>query len=143
MIMQCEAIEDLLGLELAHGSRLEFADAVEKGLPTSALERLASAMAPGKASFKFRFVPKATLERRKRTTDKLLSREESNRIARVAKVFAFAEEIYGTRSDARAFLMRPHIMLDGKKPLDVALATDPGSDVVTNILGRIACSAAI
>jgi uncharacterized protein (DUF2384 family) len=29
-------------------------------------------------------------------------------------------------------------MLDGKPPLDVALATGPGADLVINILGRVA-----
>jgi len=29
-------------------------------------------------------------------------------------------------------------MLDGKAPLDVALATGPGADVVINLLGRAA-----
>jgi putative toxin-antitoxin system antitoxin component (TIGR02293 family) len=136
-------VEELLGLENAKGSRLALADSVENGLPLSALERLAGQVSPGDTSFKFRLIPKATFERRKRAVKKILNREESDRIARLAKVFSLAESVYGTPDGARAFLTRPHMMLDGKLPLDVALATGPGADVVSNILGRAAYGAAV
>ena len=59
-------------------------------------------------------------------------------MARLAKVFAFALDIYREPVRVRAFLSRPHAMLDGRLPLDVALATGPGADLVVNLLGRAA-----
>ena len=143
MATQFAEVEDLLGLEGTGGSRLALANSVENGLPISALERLALQVSPGDSSFKFRLIPKATFERRKKAAKKLLNREESDRLARLAKVFALAESVYGTPDGARAFLTRPHMMLDGKLPLDVALATGPGADAVSNILGRTAYGAAV
>ena len=53
-------------------------------------------------------------------------------------MFSFALDIYHAPEKAREFLTRPHPMLDGKPPLDVALATGPGADLVINLLGRAA-----
>ena len=53
-------------------------------------------------------------------------------------MFSFALDIYGAPERAREFLGRAHPMLDGKAPLDVALATSPGADLVINLLGRAA-----
>lgn len=49
---------------------------------------------------------------------------------------SFALEIYGNADTARAFLSKPHVMLDGNVPFEVALATGPGADSVINVLGR-------
>ena len=62
---------------------------------------------------------------------------DGNRLARLAKVYVFALDIYRDNGDAREFLKRPHAMLDCKSPLDVALATDPGADAVINLLGGV------
>jgi uncharacterized protein (DUF2384 family) len=86
---------------------------VEAGLPVSALDHLADVVAPDDTRFKFRLIPKATLERRRRST-KRLTAEEADRLARLAKVYSIA--------------------------LDVALATGPGADAVINLLGRAAYS---
>ena len=104
----------------------------------TALDRLADIVAPDDARFKFRLIPKATLERRRKSPSKRLTSEEGDRLARLAKVFSFALDIYKQPEPAREFLTRPHPMLDGKPPLDVALATGPGADVVINLLGGAA-----
>ena len=64
--------------------------------------------------------------------------DEGNRLARLAKVYVFALDIYQDSGNAGEFLKRPHAMLDGKPPLDVALATNPGADAVINLLGGVA-----
>jgi putative toxin-antitoxin system antitoxin component (TIGR02293 family) len=112
------------------------------GLPVTALDRLAEAVAPEDARFKFRLIPKATLERRRKST-KRLTIEEGDRLARLAKVFAIGLDIYGDPTKVRKFLQRPHMMLDDKAPLDVALATGPGADAVINLLGRAAYSGGV
>ncbi len=136
-------VEDLLGLDFSRGSRLGLANSVEEGIAVSALDRLAAVDSPGGARFKFRLIPKATLERRRQSPKKLLTREESNRLARFAKVFALAENVYGSASQARESLTRPHMMLHSRTPLEFALATGPGADAVSNLLGRAAYGSAV
>jgi putative toxin-antitoxin system antitoxin component (TIGR02293 family) len=139
MALQFASVEALLGVNPGRQtSRLALAYSIETGLPVAALDRLADVVAPDDARFKFRLIPKATLERRRRSSTKRLTSEEGDRLARLAKVFSFALEIYKDPQKAREFLTRPHPMLDGKPPLDVALATTPGADVVINLLGRAA-----
>jgi putative toxin-antitoxin system antitoxin component (TIGR02293 family) len=139
MATQPNSIEALLGVKAGvQASRLVLPSSIEKGLPVAALDRLADSVAPGDARFKFRLIPKATLERRRKSATKRLTSEEGDRLARLAKVFSFALDIYREPERARAFLGRPHPMQDGKAPLDVALATSPGADLVINLLGRAA-----
>jgi putative toxin-antitoxin system antitoxin component (TIGR02293 family) len=138
MSAQISTIENLLGVKpQAVDTCLALAYSVEAGLPVSALDRLAEAVAPEDARFKFRLIPKATLERRRRST-KRLTTAEGDRLARIAKVYAIALDIYHDPEKVRNFLRRPHMMLDNKTPLDVALATGPGADAVINLLGRAA-----
>lgn len=139
MATQPNSIEALLGVKAGvQASRLALPSLIEKGLPVAALDHLADSVAPGDARFKFRLIPKATLERRRKSATKRLTSEEGDRLACLAKVFSFALNIYREPERARDFLGRPHPMLDGKAPLDVALATSPGADLVINLLGRAA-----
>ena len=139
MATQPNSIEALLGVRAGmQASRLSLPASIESGLPVAALDRLADKVAPGDARFKYRLIPKATLERRRKSASQRLTSEEGDRLARLAKVFSFALDIYGATELAREFLGRAHPMLDGKAPLDVALATSPGADLVINLLGRAA-----
>lgn len=133
-----DPVERLLGVpDDRVGSPLGLARSIESGLSVTVVERLAKLVAPNDKRFKYRLVPKATLERKRRERTRL-SLEEGNRIARIAKIYEFARTIYGDESKVDAFLTRPHMMLEGKAPIDVALATGPGADAVTNLLGRAA-----
>ena len=139
MATQPATIEALLGVASHRGdTRLGLAYSIRDGLPVSALDHLADAVAPDDSRFKFRLISKATLERRKKSSSKRLTSEEGDRLARIAKVFSFALDIYKDPAKVREFLGRPHAMLDNQPPLDVALATGPGADVVINLLGRAA-----
>lgn len=139
MVVQPASIEALLGIDAARqASRLALAYSIEDGLPMAALDQLADTVAPDDARFKYRLIPKATLERRRRSASKRLTSKEGDRLARLAKVFSFALSIYKEPEPAREFLTRPHPMLDGRPPLDVALATGPGADAVVNLLGGAA-----
>lgn len=139
MATQPATVEYLLGVPPRVGdTRLGLADSIVSGLPVSALDHLADAVAPDDTRFKFRLIPKATLDRRKKSASRRLTSEEGDRLARIAKVFSFAMGVYQDKGKVREFLGRPHAMLDGKAPLDVALATGPGADVVINLLGRAA-----
>jgi len=143
MLRQVVAVEALLGIEsFGPASRLTLARSVEAGLPVAALEQFTANIAPHDARFKYRLVPEATLRRRIRSTGRL-STDESDRLVRLAKVFSFGLEIYGSPEKVREFLRRPHVMLEGRTPLDLALATSPGTDLIINLLGRVAYGGAV
>lgn len=116
---------------------LRLAASIEAGLPVAALDRVAEAVAPGDEAFRHRLVPRATLARRRAAGGRRLSPEEGARVARLAAVFGLAREAWGDEAEARDFLARPHPLLDGRRPLDVALATDLGARLVERVLGRL------
>lgn len=144
MSYQGAIVADLLGVKRKSTEPiLTLASSVEKGLPVSALEKFANHICPQDVRrFTYRVVPKPTLERR-RKDKQALTTEESDRLARIAKVFAFGLEVFRDEGKVREFLDRPHPMLDDKAPLEVALTTGPGADAVINLLGRAAYSGGV
>jgi putative toxin-antitoxin system antitoxin component (TIGR02293 family) len=116
-------------------STLELVTALETGLPVSTLDRVSKSIAPHDASFKHRIVSKATLARRRKGQS--LSTEESARVARIAQVWASALQVWREEEAARAFLFRPHPLLDQRTPVEVAIGTDLGARLVEDILGRL------
>jgi len=163
MAQGAESIAEVLGLARTKNkplSTFSLIAAVEKGLPVTALDRLAHRVAPADASFRFRLISKATLARRKqapasqrqsadsRGREKpparrpanragVLSAEESARVARLAKVWAFAVEVWGDDVAARDFLFRAHPLLEGRRPIDVVLGSEFGAPLVEDILGGL------
>ncbi len=144
MAYKSASVADLLGVKPKKTeSALTLVYSVARGLPVSSLDRLASRVSPEDARrFTYRVVPKPTLERRRKERQPL-STEESDRLARIAKVFAFALEVFRDDAKVRRFLDSPHPMLDDKAPLEVALATGLGADAVVNLLGRAAYSGGV
>jgi putative toxin-antitoxin system antitoxin component (TIGR02293 family) len=115
---------------------LELAAFIERGLPLGVVSTLAAAVAPADADFKNRFVPRATLARRKRDKARLTP-TEGDRVARVARLWARALQVWKSEHSAREFLFRPHPMLEGRLPIDAALGTEIGAELVDQILGRL------
>ena len=144
MSYQGAIVADLLGVKpKTTETTLTLASSVEKGLPVSALEKLAGRISPlDVRGFTHRIVPKPTLERRRKEKQPL-STEESDRLARIAKVFAFALEVFRDDAKVRRFLDAPHPMLDEKAPLEIALGSGLGADAVINLLGRAAYSGGV
>jgi putative toxin-antitoxin system antitoxin component (TIGR02293 family) len=136
MAYKSASVADLLGVKPKKPeSALTLVYSVARGLPVSALDRLAGRISPEDARrFSYRVVPKPTLERRRKEKQPL-STEESDRLARIAKVFAFALGVFRDDAKVRRFLDSPHPMLDDKAPLEVALSTGLGADAVINLLG--------
>lgn len=128
-------ISSILGTKSRSGSLFDIARTVEAGLPVAALDRVVRLVAPDDASFATLLVPKATLTRRRASESQTLSMDEGNKVARLAKVWAMAVQVWGDEDDAREFLRRPHPMLDGRAPRDVAANSDPGADAVVNLIG--------
>jgi len=113
---------------------------IEHGLPVKALDKVAHLLAPDDAQFKYRLVPKATLERRR--TTKKLSPEEGARLARLARVWSTARDVWGGDDEARDFLFRPHPMAEDKRPIDLAIQSEFGAELILDILGGLKYGAA-
>ena len=131
-------VADVLGLPVREiGARSPFGliSRIEHGLPIGSLERVARLLAPQDAQFKYRLVPKATYERRKLAHR--LSSEEGTRLARLARVWSVATDVWGGEDEARDFLFRPHAMIEDRRPIDVVIQNEFGAEMVIDILGRL------
>lgn len=132
-------VADILGLplrEAAARSPFGLMTRIENGLPIGALERVALLLAPGDAQFKYRLVPKATYDRRKKGALRL-STEEGTRLARVARVWGLALDVWKEDEEARDFLFRSHPMLEDRRPIDVVIQSEIGAEMVLDILGSL------
>jgi putative toxin-antitoxin system antitoxin component (TIGR02293 family) len=141
MLIETETAE-VLGLPAPHGeqtSALWMTRVVTEGLPISSLERVVGRVAPDDKAFVYRIVSRPTLARRRSAAAKraVLSPDEGAKVARLAEVWAMARDVWGDDAAARAFLFRPHPMLEGERPVDVVLATEFGRPLVEGILGRL------
>ncbi|HMM63164.1 MAG: antitoxin Xre-like helix-turn-helix domain-containing protein [Mesorhizobium sp.] len=132
-------VADVLGLpprEAEARSPFGLMSRIEHGLPLGALERVARLLAPGDTQFKYRLVPKATYERRKKGAHRL-SADEGSRLARVARVWSLALDVWQDEDEARDFLFRPHPMLEDRRPVDVVIQSEIGAALVLDILGGL------
>lgn len=138
-------VAEVLGIGEAESgplSLMTLMSEVERGLPLAALDRVVRSLSPGDGSFAFRLVPRATLARRRKQATSpeagsRLSADEGARVARLAEVWAFAREVWGSDEEARDFLFRPHPLLEGRRPVDVVLANEFGRPLVDAILGGL------
>lgn len=108
----------IMGGERVIGRRVRAMDdlrrAVEDGLPVQTLDEVTAHI--GARDLKYRIVPKATLHRRKTK----LSPSESERVERLARVIALAEQVWEDEGLAREFLMSAQTRLGGMRPVDMA-----------------------
>ena len=74
-------------------------------------------------------IPAATFHRR----GEALKPQEGERVERLARVIATAEQVWDSPEDARVFLCTGHAMLGGKRPIEVAL-TELGARRVEHLL---------
>lgn len=110
-------------------------EAIRDGLPFAALEvliqRLQLSLKEAAAVLR---IPERTMARRKR--EKRLLPEESDRVFRLARVFAHAAGVFETEADAAGWFKDPNRGLGGLRPLDL-LDTDIGVQKVDAVLTRI------
>ena len=114
---------------------IEMAQMVRRGLPWAAFEALVAALAISQAELA------ATLHIRARTLSRRkdagrLEAMESDRLFRLARVFAHAVEVFEARQRARDWLETENRALGGQRPLEL-LDTDAGAREVDEVLGRI------
>ena len=131
-------IKNVLGLtdpEAVMRSPFELITRIENGLPLDALDRVSQLLAPSDSQFKYRLVPKATYGRRKEKHR--LSSDEGARLARVARLWGLALDVWQSEDEARDFLFRPHPMLEDKRPIDVVIQSEIGAELTFDILERL------
>jgi putative toxin-antitoxin system antitoxin component (TIGR02293 family) len=105
------------------------------GLPYAALEAVAARYGIPMATLaRVIDLPPRTLARRKK--ERRLSATESDRLVRVARAAASAEDVLENRDNAGRWLQKPNRALGGIAPLDL-LNSDLGAEQVETILVRI------
>lgn len=122
----------ILGVEIENDSSLE--KIVDRGLPYQTLEMLIGQIFPSDRSKYYDVIPASNWHRRKKTG--YLNTEESQKIERIARIFAYAIEIWGKEAKARYFMQKPHPMLEDRSPFQASL-TELGAKRVEDILNRI------
>lgn len=108
---------------------------VRHGLPAAAVQTFIASGAISAAELHELVLPRKTYANRQKLG--ILTPEQSDRLVRVARVLAAAEENFGTRDIAHRWLRRPSDALDGEAPLKL-LDTDEGARMVEALLIRIA-----
>lgn len=97
----------------------------------------------GRARIEGRVSSEATLHRC-RKTGRALSRSHSERVYGVARVLdAVGTAFHGDVPRIHDFLARPHPLLAGESPLELALSSSPGVDAVLNLVWRAEAGVAV
>jgi putative toxin-antitoxin system antitoxin component (TIGR02293 family) len=109
--------------------------AVRAGLPFAAVRRLVESGRMTVAELTALAVPRTTYGRRAR--EGALSGSESERVERLARVIATAEEVFLDQGRAGRWLRAPHAELAGRPPLQAA-ASELGARRVETMLWQIA-----
>ena len=118
-------------------NQIELAERIIQGLPRSAAlavrrrlglteEELAAGLG----------VSTKTLQRQARAADSRLKPAQSDRLYRLARVAAFAEEVLEDRERAHRWLREPQRGLGNRVPLEL-LGSEAGAREVEDLLGRI------
>ena len=125
----------LLALDRADRlSDVQLARRIAGGLPSQAAIALAETL--GRKRVVGPVVPEATL-RRARKAKSRLSRELSERLYEVGRVVDAVGRAYrGDRDAIEAFLNRPHPLLEGETPFDLARSSSAGAEAVLNLVRR-------
>lgn len=116
-------------------SPFQFLTHLDKGLPVGSVDRIAALIAPSDAAFRYRIIPKATLARLR--AKRRLSRSQGEIVARLAEVWTDALRVWKTAAEARGFLHRRHPLLENQEPIELALQSAIGAQLVRDVLGRL------
>lgn len=115
-------------------SESDLVDAVEHGLPIASVEHMVHDDLLSKEEVYTLIAPKRTYQLR-RQRRKPLTAAESERAARLARIFALAIEAFQNPDKAAAWLRRPSRVL-GRAPIEL-LAGETGARLVEDELLRI------
>jgi len=139
--MTVAAIAEVLGgkkvLKKRVGTPAQLMTLIREGLPADILPSIAAELSMDRSAVaKVVGISGRTLSRRLASRSRL-SAEESDRMVRLARVLALANDTLGDRTKASRWLQTPNRALQGSTPFEL-LDTDAGVQSVETILGRIA-----
>ncbi|HEY9084745.1 MAG TPA: antitoxin Xre/MbcA/ParS toxin-binding domain-containing protein [Candidatus Tyrphobacter sp.] len=113
-----------------------FTDVLKRGLPARAFDEVAKYTKLGRARLgAVTRISSRTIERRIARKDRFAV-DESERLARVARMYALAESVLGGKDAAERWMASRNRALDGARPVE-ELVTDLGAREVEDLLGRI------
>jgi putative toxin-antitoxin system antitoxin component (TIGR02293 family) len=116
------------------GSEQEVVRLVERGLPIRVLNRLLR-RGLSRNEIASVIIPPRTLKHR-RSRHEPLSREESERAVRTARILARAQLVMGDEAAALAWLRSPRRRFQGRAPMEM-LVTETGGRLVEQMLIQI------
>lgn len=116
-------------------SARDLIELVRRGLPVQAVDALVARGHLTLAELDHLVLPRKTLYHRRKLGR--LTAGQSDRLLRVARILALAEETFANRAKAQAWLRRPTRPLADERPLDL-LDTEEGARAVEQLLGHIA-----
>ena len=138
--VSAEDIGAVLGIRRRPKGIEDLMATIERGLPRAALDHTLAFLGtvPGirRRELIGKVVSLATYKRRR-----TLHAEESEKVARIARVIAFARHVWDDDDAAREFLTTPHPMLSGERPIDLAFS-ELGAIRVEHVLSGILHGAA-
>ena len=139
--MNSEAqISEVLGGGRVIGRNLksyaDFDEVIRSGFPWKAVSHAKDSMSlTDRELSSLLDVSERTLSRLKKS-GKRLTMSASDRLFRVANIFASAKQVFESEEAALKWLHNPQIGLGGRVPLDMIM-TEAGTHEVENLLGRI------
>ncbi len=139
-VSETERVVAILGGGQALGrstpkTEFELIALVRRGVPYRALAKAKTALDVTTDDLsRFLHLKKRTLARRR--GEQRLTADESERLVRLARVAARAEEVLGDRASALRWIRKPNRALGNASPIEL-LDTDLGLEAVLTTLGRI------
>lgn len=129
-----ERTGELLGVGRTLRSEQDLVALVEDRLATASIEELRRSGVTDDEVYAL-IVPRRTLTHR-RSRQEALSREESDRAVRVARIGALAEHVFGEEARAWRWLRATKRQLRNRSPLQLMI-TETGARLVEELLYRI------
>ncbi len=117
------------------GPEIGLVASIREGFPVETVQHILDSGRLNAVEVDRMVLPRKTLANRKKLG--ALTADQSDRLLRVARVIAVAEDVFGNEAKAYAWLRRSTTALDGENPLDL-LDTEEGARAVEALLTRIA-----
>jgi len=108
---------------------------IESGVPLAAMSRFVSVSGVPLSEIYNIVIPARTLKHR-RARRQRLSIDESDKLARLVRVFQKAEKVFGDTAIAHDWLATPKKRFDSRTPMDM-LRTEVGARRVEEMLGQV------
>jgi putative toxin-antitoxin system antitoxin component (TIGR02293 family) len=112
----------------------DLVDLVEKRLPASTVKALVNGGLSDLEAFQL-ILPRRTLAHRLANRERL-SKDESDKAVRVARITAMAELVFGAPERAWRWMRKPKRRFRGKTPIEL-LASEAGARIVEEMLVQI------